>query len=201
MVLDLGLGDLVDVLVVAALVWLALRYLRRTRAGPALLGLAMLGGVYLVANWFSLELTAALFQAFFAFQQDAMPDAGLPGLRADLAALDNGTAKFDLTLSLDRDGAGLAGHLEHSADLFDPATAARLAAHLAALLRGAVADPSRPVGLLPLLAEGEREQLLRQWGEAEPAEGEELCLHDMFAAQARRTPEAPALVSAGESLT
>ena len=64
--LDLGLGDLVDVLVVAALVWLALRYLRRTRAGPALLGLAMLGGVYLVANWFSLELTAALFQAFFA---------------------------------------------------------------------------------------------------------------------------------------
>jgi len=66
MVLDLGLGDLVDVLVVAALVWLALRYLRRTRAGPALLGLAMLGGVYLVANWFSLELTAALFQAFFA---------------------------------------------------------------------------------------------------------------------------------------
>lgn len=65
-VLDLGIGDLVDVLVVALLVWLALRYLRRTRAGPALLGLTMLGGVYLVARWLSLELTAALFQAFFA---------------------------------------------------------------------------------------------------------------------------------------
>jgi uncharacterized protein (TIGR00159 family) len=65
-VFDLGLGDLVDVLVVAALVFVALRFLRRTRAGPALLGLAMLGGVYLVANWLSLKLTAALFQAFFA---------------------------------------------------------------------------------------------------------------------------------------
>jgi uncharacterized protein (TIGR00159 family) len=65
-VTDFRIGDLADVLVVAALVWLALRYLRRTRAQPALLGLAMLGGVYLVARWLSLQLTAALFQAFFA---------------------------------------------------------------------------------------------------------------------------------------
>jgi len=64
--LDVGLGDLADVLVVAVLVWLALRYLRSTRARPALLGLLMLGGVYLVARWLDLELTAALFQAFFA---------------------------------------------------------------------------------------------------------------------------------------
>jgi diadenylate cyclase len=64
--LELGILDVVDVLVVAVLVWLVLRYLRRTRAGPALLGLTMLGGVYLVARWLSLELTAALFQAFFA---------------------------------------------------------------------------------------------------------------------------------------
>jgi len=63
---DFALVDLADVLVVAALVWLALRYLRRTRAQPALLGLAMLGGVYLVARWLSLQLTAALLQAFFA---------------------------------------------------------------------------------------------------------------------------------------
>src|SRR5262245_57938807 len=66
MVYDVGLGDAVDVLVVAGLCWLALRYLRQTRARPALVGLAMLGGVYLVARWLALELTAALFQAFFA---------------------------------------------------------------------------------------------------------------------------------------
>jgi uncharacterized protein (TIGR00159 family) len=66
LVYDVGLGDAVDVLVVAGLCWLALRYLRQTRARPALVGLAMLGGVYLVARWLALELTAALFQAFFA---------------------------------------------------------------------------------------------------------------------------------------
>jgi uncharacterized protein (TIGR00159 family) len=64
--LDVGPGDVVDVVVVAILVWLALRYLRSARARPALLGLLMLGGVYLVARWLALELTAALFQAFFA---------------------------------------------------------------------------------------------------------------------------------------
>ena len=57
MVYDVGLGDAIDVLVVAGLCWMALRYLRQTRARPALVGLAMLGGVYLVARWLSLELT------------------------------------------------------------------------------------------------------------------------------------------------
>jgi uncharacterized protein (TIGR00159 family) len=66
LLLDVALLDVIDVLVVSVLVWLGLRYMRRTRAGPALLGLAMLGGVYLVARLLSLELTAALFQAFFA---------------------------------------------------------------------------------------------------------------------------------------
>ncbi len=64
--LDLGLRDLVDVLVVAVLAWLAIRYLRRTRARAGLLGLAVLGLIYGAAQWFDLTLTAAIFQGFFA---------------------------------------------------------------------------------------------------------------------------------------
>ena len=66
LVLDFGAGDVVDVGVVAVLVWLVLRYLRSTRARPALAGLLLLGAIYLLARWLALELTAALFQAFFA---------------------------------------------------------------------------------------------------------------------------------------
>lgn len=66
LVLDFGAGDVVDVGVVAMLVWLVLRYLRSTRARPALAGLLLLGAIYLLARWLALELTAALFQAFFA---------------------------------------------------------------------------------------------------------------------------------------
>jgi uncharacterized protein (TIGR00159 family) len=63
---DVGFLDLIDIGVVAVLTWVALRLVRRTRARPALLGLATLGAIYLVARQLGLGLTAAIFQAFFA---------------------------------------------------------------------------------------------------------------------------------------
>jgi uncharacterized protein (TIGR00159 family) len=63
---DVGLLDLVDIFVVAALAWVGLRLVRRTRARPALLGLTTLFAIYLAARQLGLALTAAIFQAFFA---------------------------------------------------------------------------------------------------------------------------------------
>jgi diadenylate cyclase len=63
---DIGLLDLADIAVVAALAWVGLRLVRRTRARPALLGLGTLGAIYLAARQLGLQLTAAIFQAFFA---------------------------------------------------------------------------------------------------------------------------------------
>jgi diadenylate cyclase len=62
----LGWRDLLDVAVIAVLIFAALRLVRRTRARPALLGLGLLGGVYVLARQLGLTLTAALLQAFFA---------------------------------------------------------------------------------------------------------------------------------------
>jgi uncharacterized protein (TIGR00159 family) len=63
---DVGILDLVDIGVVALLAWIGLRLVRRTRARPALLGLATLFAIYLAARQLGLGLTAAIFQAFFA---------------------------------------------------------------------------------------------------------------------------------------
>jgi uncharacterized protein (TIGR00159 family) len=63
---DVGFLDLVDIGVVAVLAWVGLRLVRRTRARPALLGLATLFAIYLAARQLGLGLTAAIFQAFFA---------------------------------------------------------------------------------------------------------------------------------------
>jgi diadenylate cyclase len=64
--LELGILNLIDVAVVATLLWLAIRLMRRTRARAALAGLALLGVIYLLAEWLGLDLTAALFRGFFA---------------------------------------------------------------------------------------------------------------------------------------
>jgi len=58
--------DLVDIATVGVLLFLAIRFVRRTRGRRALTGLTLLGGVYLLARALDLQLTASLFQGFFA---------------------------------------------------------------------------------------------------------------------------------------
>ncbi len=58
--------DLVDIAVVGMLFWALIVWSRRVHANLALVGLAILGGFYLIALQFELQLTAWLFQGFFA---------------------------------------------------------------------------------------------------------------------------------------
>ena len=51
----------------------------------------------------------------------------------------------------------------------------------------------RPVGELPLLSAGQREQLLVQWNQTQRAFARDSCVHELFAQQAARTPGAVAL--------
>jgi uncharacterized protein (TIGR00159 family) len=58
--------DVLDVLLVSILFYLVIVWMRRARAGLPLFGMAILGGVYLLARQLELHLTAWIFQGFFA---------------------------------------------------------------------------------------------------------------------------------------
>src|SRR5262249_11580409 len=75
-----------------------------------------------------------LFQVMLALDHDPAHDVSLPGLTFSASRVDTGTSKFDLSLHLTGTAEGLEGTLEYSAELFEEATAARLAGHLRALL-------------------------------------------------------------------
>ncbi|HET6230013.1 MAG TPA: amino acid adenylation domain-containing protein [Longimicrobiaceae bacterium] len=120
---------------------------------------------------------------------------------SDDAPAPGGTAKFDLTLNLTETPGGLAGGFEYSTDLFDAATARRMARHFAALVEAAVASPDVPVSRLPMLAAGEREQVLGAWNDTARGYATDLRIHDLFQAQAARTPAATALVHGAHALT
>ncbi|HYS77562.1 MAG TPA: condensation domain-containing protein, partial [Candidatus Dormibacteraeota bacterium] len=145
---------------------------------------------------------APLFQVMFALQPP--PDDGpeLPGLEMQYMEIDTGTSQFDLTLSITDDGQGLAGSFEYSTDLFDEPRIARMAGHLEALLRAALADPERRVSSLPILSPAERRTVLAEWSGAggERARPEDPAVLDRIEAQAARTPEAPAVVSENHHL-
>jgi uncharacterized protein (TIGR00159 family) len=58
--------DLVDILLVAAFGWFAIRFLRGSRVRAEMAGVALLGVIYLVARSLDLQLTVVLLQGFFA---------------------------------------------------------------------------------------------------------------------------------------
>jgi len=112
----------------------------------------------------------------------------------------NGAANLDLQLLLVDGPAGIATSLIFDTDLFDAVTIARMAGHFQTLLQGVVADPEQLLSKLPLLSEAERRDLLVEWNNT-LADYPRLCLHQLFEAQAERTPDANALAFEHESLT
>jgi amino acid adenylation domain-containing protein len=140
-----------------------------------------------------------VFQVAFALQNTPGAEPALGGVRIEGVPVEAGTAKFDLDLAFDHDG--LSGDLGFNTDLFDAATAARMAAHFRTLVAGAVADPGRSLSELPLLGEEERRQLLVDWNRTETAPAQGLSPARRFEAIAASRPDDVVLAWTGGTLT
>ncbi|RKH35770.1 amino acid adenylation domain-containing protein [Corallococcus praedator] len=142
-----------------------------------------------------------LFQVALTLQNAPLPPLRLPGLVLDAQPVDNRTSKTDLSLLAQELPQGLRLTAEYNTDLFDSGSIQRLLGHLRTLLEGAAAAPDRRISELPLMDADERRRVQREWtGSAAPFP-DATCLHALFEAQARRTPEAPAVQFRGQSLT
>ena len=142
-----------------------------------------------------------LFQVLFALQNMPIPELALGGLKSSPLESEGGISKFELSLFLQETPEGLRGVFEYNTDLFEPATIARMAEHLQVLLAAAVASPGTPVSRLPLLSEAEQHTLLVEWNDTRVDYPREACIHELFEAQAARTPDALAVQFEGQSLT
>jgi len=142
-----------------------------------------------------------IFQTMFAWQNHDEGALDLPGLTTTLLAPPCLHAKYDLTLSLTEVGGRVVGELEYAAALFDRETIERHAGYLGRLLTAMAADETRVIDRLPLLDEAERQRVLVAWNATEADYPRDTCVHELFEAQAARTPEAIAVACDGERLT
>jgi amino acid adenylation domain-containing protein len=142
-----------------------------------------------------------LFQVMFTADHVSVPETAPEGLTLNLAGTIDETAKFDLTLSLTESEQGLSGAVEYNTDLFDAATIARMSNHFRRLLEAIIDNPDLPVSRLRLLADDEQRQLLVEWNDTAAPYPADLCVHQLFQAQAARTPESLAVISDDEQLT
>ncbi|NEY34579.1 amino acid adenylation domain-containing protein, partial [Streptomyces sp. PRKS01-65] len=142
---------------------------------------------------------AALFDSIVVFENYPV-DEGLAAHGVRLSALEGiETTNYPLSL-VAYPGNELTLRLGYDPELFDAATAERLAEQLTVLLEGAAAGPDRPPARLPLLTPARRDQVVRAWNDT-ATDAPVTTTAALFAAQARRTPDAVALEAGPETLT
>jgi amino acid adenylation domain-containing protein len=142
-----------------------------------------------------------LFQVMLVFNNT--PNRGelrMPGLRLEPATLQESNTHFDLTLSLTDRGDMLYGWLTYASDLFDRATAERIAAQFQLVLAGLIADDRRPISRIPLLGPTEREQVLPRFNPPVPTRSTDGLIHLLFEKQVNAHPQAIAVQFEGRSL-
>ncbi|HET7464454.1 MAG TPA: amino acid adenylation domain-containing protein, partial [Longimicrobium sp.] len=144
-----------------------------------------------------------LFQVSFAWQNAPRGESiRVPGLAGEeLEAAAQTTAKFDLSLSLSERNGRIRGSITYATALFDRATVERWIGYLRRVLAGMAAGDTQPVGRLALLPPDERARVLEEWNRTDAAYPDGACAHELFEAQAARTPNAEAVVFEGERLT
>ena len=141
-----------------------------------------------------------LFQVSLTLQNTPRRELRLRGMEISPFTGGTETAKFDLSLFLGEEEAGLEGGVEYARDLFEAESVERMMSHFRQLLEEVTRDPERRLEELSLLSGEERRQMLEEWNRTEMAIPE-LCAHEMFERQAERTPEAVALVYEEQQLS
>jgi amino acid adenylation domain-containing protein len=142
-----------------------------------------------------------IFQLMFVLQNSPVRPLELSSLRVEPLEVGNGTAKFDLTLIITEDRDGLWFKFEYNTDLFRAETVERLAGHFRNLLASAPESLDARVSQLPMLAPGEREQLLKGWNRTRTDYPRRASIHSLFEEQAARTPGRAAVVCGDEQLS
>jgi amino acid adenylation domain-containing protein len=144
-----------------------------------------------------------LFQVMFNHQTEGRKLRGeqqLPGLGVQALEWDSQSAQFDLSLDTQESPEGIWASLTYATDLFDAATAQRMAEHWQGLLRAVVGRAGNRIAQLAMLTDDEQRRLLQEWNHSAAAFKAVAGVHGLFAAQARQRPEAVALCLGEQSI-
>ena len=116
-------------------------------------------------------------------------------------ALPGQIARYELAVCFGSEGKEAWASLQYKTELFGPRTIRRLLAHLEVLLRGVVENPNRRLSQLPLMAPGERHQVLEAWNQTVVEYRDGATATRLFEEQVERAPDAVAVEFQGRSLT
>jgi amino acid adenylation domain-containing protein len=155
-----------------------------------------------VQGWGEVPRGVALFESMLAFENYPVDDAlREPSESLKISSFTNvERSSYPLTLVA---GPGLELSLKiiYDCRYFDAPTVERILGHTKKLLQGMVDNPAQRLAALTLLSPDERRELLAVDEGTRAEYPSDRCLHELFEAQAERTPDAVAVVFKETRLT
>ncbi len=152
-----------------------------------------------------------LFRVFFSSYDAPFPRLELPGAQVSPThVIGNGSAKFDLTVLVIPYAEGPSGRdgergstliWEYSTDLFDSLRADSMLGDYQTLIAESLTSPGRRASELDTVTAPEREALIEMGQGPRTQYPRDRCVHELFEAQARRSPGATAIVAASTRLS
>jgi amino acid adenylation domain-containing protein len=145
-----------------------------------------------------LPLVSVLFNVDQAVSGDALK---FEGLRATYRSTPRSFENFEIFINAAETRGRVVLECQFNTDLFSTETIHRWLAAYEELLRGIAQDDTCPIGAIPILPDDERSKLVYLWNATFADFPRDIAVHRLFEAQARRTPDAVAVVSEGTSIT
>ena len=142
-----------------------------------------------------------LFQVMFSYQNVELPLIETKGLTAKPVFMDRGASEYDLALYMWEEEGRLKGALEYSTDLFRTDAMARMSAHFQNLLREITRDPDRSIGVLPIMAEQEHQQMAEKWNATRAFYPKDTTVVGLFEQTAEKRPDAAAVAFENRQMT
>ncbi|MDD1015718.1 non-ribosomal peptide synthetase [Pseudomonas rubra] len=145
-----------------------------------------------------------LFQVMYNHQPQVADVTTLKlagGLQMSQVDWQSRTTQFDLSLDTYEQGGQLQAALTYASDLFDAPTIARMGRHWLNLLRAMLAAPNQPLEQLAMLDAPELQRIVVDWNDTGVDYPLQQPLQRLIEAQVERSPDASALIFAGQTLT
>lgn len=141
-----------------------------------------------------------LFQVMFVLHTAGDARFELPGCTGEAVDLPLEVARYDLVMDVHDAPTGLKVYFEYRNELFEAATIVRMMSHLSRVLQQMVDRPLATIDELILMGDQEAGTVLLRWNRTGLAGGAGHTLHGLFEEQARRRPDAPALLFGDEQV-
>ena len=157
-----------------------------------------------VQRWSELGAGTSLFEVAFAFENYPVEGSEERLRQASVRIAGLGTIEhphYLLTLRAVARDSRVAVNVIYDSGRLEPGTIERMTEHFDRLLAGIVSDPRRPLSELELLSEKERQRLLVEWNRTDREYPRDRGVHELFAEQAGRRPDAVAVICGEDSLS